>query len=123
VVMILFLAGVAAVLTGIIKALLKTSGNDKAFWVTGPGIVLVVMCLFFVAGFNDTAFYPSSFDVNSSLTIQNASSSEFTLKTMAIVSLMIPFVLGYIVVAWRSINTNKINKAEMEDKESGTHMY
>lgn len=123
VVMILFLAGVAAVLTGITRALLKTSGDDKAFWITGPGIVLVVMSLFFVAGFNDTAFYPSSFDINSSLTIQNASSSEFTLKTMSIVSLMIPFVLGYIVIAWRSINKNKINKAEIEDKESGTHMY
>ncbi len=123
VVSILFLAGAGAVITGITRALIKKTGDDRAFWITGPGIVLVVMSLFFVAGFNNTAFYPSSFDINSSLTIQNASSSEFTLKTMAIVSLMIPFVVGYIVIAWRSINKNKINNTEIEDKEGDTHVY
>jgi cytochrome bd ubiquinol oxidase subunit II len=123
VVSILFLAGAGAVITGIIRALMKKTGDDKAFWITGPGIVLVVMSLFFVAGFNNTAFYPSSFDINSSLTIQNASSSEFTLKTMAIVSLLIPFVVGYIVIAWRSINKNKINKEEITDTDKENHIY
>ncbi len=123
VISILFLAGAGAVITGIIRALMKKTGDDKAFWITGPGIVLVVMSLFFVAGFNNTAFYPSSFDINSSLTIQNASSSEFTLKTMAIVSLLIPFVVGYIVIAWRSINKNKINKEEITDTDKENHIY
>lgn len=120
-VLILFLLGVVAVLAGIIRSILvKTC--DKAFWVTGPGIVLVVMTLFFILGFNNTAFYPSVADLNSSLTIQNASSSLFTLKTMAIVSLLIPFVLAYIVYAWRSINNKKIDRDEMEDHEEG-HVY
>lgn len=123
VVSILFLAGAGAVITGITRALIKKTGDDRAFWITGPGIVLVVMSLFFVAGFNNTAFYPSSFDINSSLTIQNASSSEFTLKTMAIVSLLIPFVVGYIVIAWRSINKNKINKEEITDTDKENHIY
>jgi cytochrome bd ubiquinol oxidase subunit II len=120
-VLIIFLIGVLAVLAGIIRSLLVKS-CDKAFWVTGTGIVLVVMGLFFVLGFNDTAFYPSTADLNSSLTIQNASSSMFTLKTMSIVSLLIPFVLGYIVVAWRSINKKKIDRAEMDDHDGG-HVY
>ena len=120
-VLIIFLIGVLAVLAGIIRSLFVKS-CDKAFWVTGPGIVLVVMSLFFVAGFNNTSFYPSVSDLNSSLTIQNSSSSLFTLKTMSIVSLLIPFVLAYIVYAWRSINKKKIDRSEMEDHES-SHVY
>jgi cytochrome d ubiquinol oxidase subunit II len=120
-VLILFLLGVVAVLAGIIRSILVKS-CDKAFWVTGPGIVLVVMTLFFILGFNNTAFYPSVAELNSSLTIQNASSSLFTLKTMSIVSLLIPFVLAYIVYAWRSINNKKIDRDEMEDHEEG-HVY
>jgi len=120
-VLILFVVGVLAVLAGIIRSILvKTC--DKSFWITGPGIVLVVMTLFFVLGFNNTAFYPSVADLNSSLTIQNASSSMFTLKTMSIVSLMIPFVLGYIIIAWRSINNKKIDRDEMDDHDGG-HVY
>ncbi|MDA3912416.1 MAG: cytochrome d ubiquinol oxidase subunit II [Bacteroidales bacterium] len=120
-VLILFLIGVLAVLAGIIRSIFVKS-CDKAFWVTGPGIVLVVMTLFFVLGLNNTAFYPSVADLNSSLTIQNASSSLFTLKTMSIVSLLIPFVLGYIIIAWRSINSKKIDRDEMEDLDGG-HVY
>lgn len=121
IVLIIFLIGVLAVLAGIIRTLFVKS-CDKAFWVTGTGIVLVVMGLFFVAGFNNTSFYPSVSDLNSSLTIQNASSSLFTLKTMSIVSLLIPFVLAYIVYAWRSINKSKINREEMDDHDS-SHVY
>lgn len=121
VVLIVFLVGVAAVLFGLIRALLKKTTDDKAFWIAGPGTILVVMGLLFIAGFNNTAFYPSVHDLNSSLTIQNASSSEFTLKTMSIVSLLIPFVVGYIIIAWRSINKKKISREEIEDKNS--HVY
>ncbi|MFO7878741.1 MAG: cytochrome d ubiquinol oxidase subunit II [Bacteroidota bacterium] len=120
--LILFILGVAAVLFGVFRTLLKKNAGDKAFWITGPGIVLVVMSLFFVAGFNNTAFYPSTYDLNSSLTIQNASSSLFTLKVMSIVSLLIPFVVAYIALAWRSINKKKINKEELEDKDN-SHVY
>jgi len=120
-VLILFLIGVLAVLTGIIRSILvKTC--DKAFWLSGVGIVLVVMSLFFVLGFNNTAFYPSVADLNSSLTIQNASSSMFTLKTMSIVSILIPFVLAYIIYAWRSINNKKIDSDEIDDHDGG-HIY
>ncbi len=122
VVLIVFLLGVIAVLTGIIRSLMKKGGDDKAFWITGPGIVLVVMGLFFVAGFNNTAFYPSTADLNSSLTIQNASSSLFTLKVMSFVSLLIPIVVGYIAYAWRSLINKKIDREELEDKDN-THVY
>ncbi len=121
VVLIMFLVGVVAVLTGIIRSLFVKS-CDKSFWITGPGIVLVVMAVFFLAGFNNTAYYPSVSDLNSSLTIQNSSSSMFTLKVMSFVSLLIPFVLAYIIYAWRSINVKKIDREEMEDHDSA-HVY
>ena len=107
----LFLAGVLAVLGGIILSLLKTSSNG--IWFTGPGTVLVVFSLFMLAGFNHTAFYPSAHDLQSSLTIQNASSSHYTLVAMSWVSLFVPFVLGYIIVAWRAINRKKVDEEEM----------
>ncbi len=110
-VLILFLAGVAAVLYGIgVSAFSKSSGG---IWYSGTGSVLVVLALFLVAGFNGTAFYPSKFDLQSSLTIQNASSSLFTLKTMMFVSFLIPFVLAYIWYAWKSISNTPITESEM----------
>ena len=111
VVMVMFLAGVLAVLGGIILSLVKTSSNG--IWFTGPGTVLVVFSLFMLAGFNHTAFYPSSHDLQSSLTIRNASSSHYTLVAMSWVSLFVPLVLGYIVVAWRAINRKKVDEKEM----------
>ncbi len=110
-VLVMFLAGVLAVLGGIILSLVRTSANG--IWFSGPGTVLVVFSLFMLAGFNHTAFYPSSHDLQSSLTIRNASSSHYTLVAMSWVSLFVPLVLGYIVVAWRAINRKKVDEKEM----------
>jgi cytochrome bd ubiquinol oxidase subunit II len=117
-VLVMFLVGVLAVLGGIAIGLLRDSGNG--IWLTGPGTVLVVFSLFMLAGFNQTAFYPSASDLQSSLTIQNASSSHYTLVAMSWVSLFVPFVLAYIVIAWRSLNRTKINEKEMEEEP---HVY
>lgn len=119
-VMILFLAGVVLVLAGIAWSLLRTVSNG--IWLSGPGTVLVVLSLFFLAGFNNTAFYPSNFDLQSSLTIQNSSSSKFTLVVMSYVSLAVPFVLAYIVYAWRAINNVKISENEITAGDD-THVY
>jgi cytochrome d ubiquinol oxidase subunit II len=117
-VLVMLLAGVLAVLGGIALALLK--GNTNGIWFTGPGTILVVFSLFMLAGFNHTAFYPSAYDLQSSLTIQNASSSHYTLVAMSWVSLFIPLVLAYIVVAWRSLNRKKIDEKEMQEEP---HVY
>ena len=103
VVLIIFLIGVVGVLFGVLKTLFNKKNYDKGFWFAAPGTVFTVLAVLLIAGYNNTAFYPSSFDLQSSLTIQNASSSLFTLKAMSIVSLLIPFVLAYIVIAWRAI--------------------
>jgi cytochrome d ubiquinol oxidase subunit II len=117
-VLILFLAGVVGVLWGIVADLFRKAGNGV--WFTGAGTVLTVFALFLVAGYNNTCYYPSAFDLQSSLTIRNSSSSEFTLTAMSYVSLLIPFVAAYIWFAWKAINNKKIDKEEMED---GTHKY
>ncbi len=113
-VLILFLAGVLAVLGGIVLSLLRES--SRGIWWTGPGTVMVVFSLFLLAGFNHTAFYPSAHDLQSSLTIENASSSHYTLVAMSWVSLFIPFVLAYIVYSWRAMNKKKIDQKEMEEE-------
>jgi cytochrome d ubiquinol oxidase subunit II len=115
---ILFLLGVVAVLYGIGISLFKKSMNG--IWFSGSGTVLAVFSLFMVAGFNGTSFYPSSYDLQSSLTINNASSSLFTLKAMMYVSFIIPLVLAYIWYAWKSINNEKITPEEMNSEE---HKY
>jgi cytochrome d ubiquinol oxidase subunit II len=117
-VLILFLAGVIGVLYGIGISVLRIS--TKGIWFTGAGTVFAVFSLFLVAGFNGTSFYPSSYDLQSSLTIRNASSSLFTLKTMMYVSFIIPFVLAYIWHTWKAINNKKITKEEMR---SDWHVY
>lgn len=114
----IFLAGVLGVLGGIILSLLKVS--SKGIWFTGPGTVMVVFALFLLAGFNHTAFYPSVHDLQSSLTIENASSSHYTLVAMSWISLFIPLVLAYIVVVWRAMNKKKIDEKEMEEEP---HVY
>lgn len=111
-VLVVFLAGVVLVLTGLWKAFFRASGSG--IWYTGSGTILAVMGLFLIAGFNGTSFYPSSFDLDSSLTIENASSSLFTLKTMMYVSFMVPFVIAYIWYAWKAINDRKITPGEMK---------
>lgn len=115
----LFLIGVVLVLFGIGKTLLKKT-FDKGIWFTGTGAVLAVLALMLVAGYNNTAYYPSSADLQSSLTLANSSSSQFTLKTMAYVSILVPFVIAYIFYAWRSIDKKKISKEELEE---GGHVY
>ena len=89
-------------------------------WPGGIGVVLVVLCLLLCAGWNNTAYYPSNVDLQSSLTLANSCSSEFTLRTMTYVSFLIPFVLAYIVYAWWSIDKKKIDR---EDIESDDHVY
>lgn len=111
-VLIFFLSGVFFVLYGIAISLFKKS--SKGIWFTGSGTVLTVLALLLVAGYNGTAFYPSTFNLQNSLTIRNASSSLFTLKTMMIVSFLIPFVIGYIWYAWKAINNTKVTEEEMK---------
>ena len=118
-VLTVFLAGVVLVLAGMGITLFK-KGNRKGIWPAGTGTVLAVMALMMCAGYNDTAYYPSSADLQSSLTIANSCSSKFTLQTMAYVSILIPFVLAYIVYAWRAIDRKKITKEELEKEE---HTY
>lgn len=116
--LILFAGGVVLVLLSLWLALFKRS--DRAIWYAGFGTVPVVMALFFMAGYGGTAFYPSTADLQSSLTLAKASSSLFTLKTMMYVSFIIPLVVAYIWYAWSSINRKRINAEEMGGDD---HMY
>jgi cytochrome d ubiquinol oxidase subunit II len=110
-VLILFLVGVVLVLWGIFQGAFTQSRGG--IWPAGIGTVLVVMAVFFIAGYNGTAYYPSCTDLQSSLTIRNSSSSQFTLQVMFWVSLLIPFVLAYIVYAWRQMDKKKITSDEI----------
>lgn len=112
-----FLIGVVLVLFGIGKSILKP-GFTKGIWFAGAGTVLTVLALLLCAGYNNTAYYPSGLDIQSSLTIANSCSSEFTLRTMAYVSILVPFVIAYIFYAWRSIDNKKIDAGEMNEKEN-----
>ena len=112
-VLVMFLIGVVGVLLGLWAGAFTRS--RYGIWTAGIGTVLVVMAVFFTAGFNGTAYYPSSTDLQSSLTIANSSSSEFTLLVMSCVSLLIPFVLAYIIYAWRAMDKTKITQEEIEN--------
>ena len=113
VVLVIFLVGVVLVLWGIYQGAFTKS--RCGIWPAGLGTVLVVMAVFFIAGYNGTAYYPSYTDLQSSLTIRNSSSSQFTLQVMFWVSLLIPFVLAYIVYAWRQMDKKKITPDEIEE--------
>lgn len=115
---VILLVGVVGVLYGIVSTIFLNS--EKGFWFAGTGTVLTVFALFILAGFNNTAFYPSVYDLQSSLTIHNASSSKFTLTAMSYVSLLIPFVLAYIIYFWRVMNREKITEEEMQ---GDSHVY
>jgi len=115
---ILFLAGVVLVLFGLFVSLFKDS--FRGIWFTGPGTVLTVFALFLISGFNNTAFYPSTFDLQSSLTIENSSSSHYTLTAMSYVSLAVPFVFAYIFYTWRLINKKQISIEELNEE---SHVY
>lgn len=117
-VMLLFITGVGLVLSGIFITWFKKS--TKGIWFSGPGTILTVLSLLLLAGLNNTCFYPSSSHLQSSLTIENSSSSRFTLTVMSYVSLCIPFVLFYIILAWKAINNKKINQEELSETD---HKY
>lgn len=113
-VLIFFLLGVVAVLYGIIRTVINPSFK-KGIWFSGAGTIVTVTMLLLIAGFNNTAYYPSSVDLQSSLTLQNSSSSEFTLSTMSVVSLLIPFVAAYIFYAWRALERKKLSLDDLHD--------
>lgn len=115
-VLTLFLAGAVLVVVGIVATLLR-KGFRRGIWLAGPGTVFAVMALFMVVGYNNTAYYPSTADLASSLTLANSSSSEFTLRTMAVVSLMIPFVVAYIAYFWRQMDRKSLTSEELERGE------
>ena len=116
---IILLVGVVLLLFGIVKTVLKPE-YVRGIWPAGIGVVLVVLVLFLIAGWNNTAYYPSTADPQSSLTLQNSSSSEFTLKAMFYVSFLVPFVLAYIVYAWRAIDKKAIDRKEIAEDD---HAY
>ena len=114
--LILLLIGVVCVLYGIGRTILSKT-YVKGIWPAGIGTVLTVLVLLLIVGWNNTAYYPSNADLQSSLTIQNSCSSEFTLRTMFYVSLLIPFVLAYIAYCWYSLDKKKITKEEISEGE------
>ena len=123
--LILLLVGVVLVLWGIVAEVLRGSKQNQSpllavsgIWPAGIGTVLTVLSLLLCAGWNNTAYYPSTFDPQMSLTIENSSSSYFTLNTMFYVSLLIPFVLAYIVYCWRKIDSRKLNSDELIHDEA-----
>lgn len=118
IVLVLFLTGTVMVLLSVFLAVFTSS--IKAIWFGGTGTILAVLALFLLAGYNNTAFYPSLHDLNDSLTIRNASSSWFTLRTMFFVSLAIPFVAWYIWIAWKAVSNKRITSEEMEND---SHVY
>ena len=118
-VLLTLLIGVVLVLFGVIRTVVSKS-YIGGIWPVGIGVILAVLALLLCAGWNDTAYYPSTADLQSSLTITNSSSSLFTLRTMAYVSILVPFVLAYIIYAWRQIDSKKMDAEEMTREE---HLY
>ncbi|MEG1635675.1 MAG: cytochrome d ubiquinol oxidase subunit II, partial [Rikenellaceae bacterium] len=116
IVMIFLLAGIVSVLAGMFLGI--KSQSSKAVWFSGIGVVTTVTSLLLILGYNNTSYYPSLTDMQSSLTITNSSSSEFTLTIMTYVSFIIPLVLAYIWYAWRAMN-----KTKMSDTASETEAY
>ncbi len=119
IVLVLFVLGVLSVLYGIFNTVFN-KGFKKGVWFAGAGAIVTVTMLLLVAGYNNTAYYPSSVDLQSSLTLQNSSSSYFTLSAMAVVSLLVPFVIAYIFYAWRALEKKKLS---LDDLESDGHAY
>ena len=114
--LIILLIGVVMVLYGIGKTLMK-GDYKQGIWPAGIGTILVVMTLFWVMGYNNTAYLPSLLDVQSSLTLRNSSSSEFTLTVMSIVSILVPFVLAYIAYCWYKMDHRKLTTDELDNTE------
>ena len=111
------LVGGAALFVGGVLATLMKRTYRRGIWYSGPGTILAVMAFFMLAGYNGTAYYPSSASLQSSLTLANSSSSEFTLRTMAIVSLAIPFVVAYIAYFWRRMDSKSLTTEGLKNTE------
>lgn len=109
--------GVVLLLYGIIRTIVSKT-YIKGIWPAGVGVVLAVLALLLCAGWNGTAYYPSNVDLQSSLTIANSCSSEFTLRTMFYVSLLVPFVVAYIAYAWYAMDKKKLTKEEIAEEEA-----
>ena len=112
VVFVMFLIGAVLLVAGVALTLLKPNFK-RGIWLAAPGTVLAVMALFMIAGYNNTAYYPSTYDLQASLTLANSCSSEFTLRTMAVVSLIIPFVVAYIAYFWRQMDKKSLTSDEL----------
>jgi len=112
----LLLAGLVLVIVAVLITAFK--GSSKGIWLAGLGTVLVGLAVFFLAGFNNTPFYPSKADLQSSLTIINASSSKYTLTVMTYVALGIPLVLAYVAYVWRQMDSQKLAAHEVMDHEA-----
>ena len=115
--LVILLIGVVLVLYGIGKTIVSKT-YIGGIWPAGIGTVLTVLALLLCSAWNHTAYYPSTADLQSSLTMANSCSSEFTLRTMFYVSLLVPFVLGYIIYAWRAIDSKKITAEEIKNDEA-----
>ena len=115
-VLVMLLVGAVLLVWGVVATLLKKSFK-RGIWLSGAGTVLAVMALFMIAGYNNTAFYPSTYDLQSSLTLANSCSSEFTLKTMAVVSLIIPFVVAYIAYFWHKMDKKSLTTEELKNSD------
>ncbi len=118
VILAILMTGIIGVLWGLFNSIIKK--KDNGIWFSGIGTILTVLALFFMAGFNHTAYYPSTFDLQSSLTIENSSSSHYTLAVMGYVSIMVPIVLAYIIYVWRKMDHTKITEEEIS---SDSHSY
>ena len=115
--LVVFLCGVVLLLYAVVRTI-RSKTYIRGIWPAGIGTVLVVLVLLLIAGWNNTAYYPSNADLQSSLTIFNSCSSEFTLRTMFYVSLLIPFVLAYIAYAWWQMDKKKLDKDEIREGEA-----
>ena len=115
--LIVFAVGVVLLLYGVGRTIVSKT-YIKGIWPAGTGVVLAVLALLLCAGWNNTAFYPSNADLQSSLTIANSCSSEFTLRTMFYVSLLVPFVVAYIAYAWYAMDKKKLTKEEVSEEEA-----
>lgn len=115
-VLAMFLVGAVLLVWGVVATLLKQRFS-RGIWLAALGTVLAVMALFMIAGYNNTAYYPSTYDLQSSLTLANSCSSEFTLSTMAVVSLIIPFVVGYIAYFWRQMDKKSLTTEELNTSD------
>lgn len=115
-VLAMLLLGAVLLVAGVVMTLLRKDFK-RGIWLAGPGTTMAVMALFMIVGYNNTAYYPSTADLSSSLTLANSSSSEFTLRTMAVVSLIIPFVLAYIAYFWRQMDRKSLTTEELNQSE------